>query len=94
MDLGFFGSEYTWMDNREDEVHCRFDRVLMTQAWIQLFPYIKVCHLNPSKSNHLLTVMEIRDSVGGTTWKSRRFCFEEIWLQVVSCEDTTATACV
>ncbi|KAM1078424.1 hypothetical protein TB2_025123 [Malus domestica] len=90
VDLGFIGSEYTWIDNRDDEVRCRLDRALATQAWIQLFPHSKVCHLNPSKSNHLPIVVEIRNSVVGTPWKSRIFRFEKMWLQEGSCEETVA----
>lgn len=32
VDLGFVGSDYTWMDNREDEVRCRLDREFATQS--------------------------------------------------------------
>ncbi|KAM1236378.1 hypothetical protein EV2_038576 [Malus domestica] len=32
VDLGFIGSEYTWTDNREDEVQFRLDRALAIQA--------------------------------------------------------------
>lgn len=52
----------------------------------------KVCHLNPSKSDHLPIVVEIRNSVGGTPWKSCRFQFEEMCLQESSYEETVAVA--
>lgn len=59
VDLGFVGSDYTWMVNREDEVHCRLDRELATKSWISLFPCFRVCHLNLSKSDYLPIVVEI-----------------------------------
>ncbi|KAM1091452.1 hypothetical protein ACFX19_019145 [Malus domestica] len=69
VDVRFVGSDYTWMDNRED----------------------KICHLNPSKSDHLPIVVGIQDSVGGVSRKPSRFRFEEIWLLKASYEETIAT---
>lgn len=92
VDLGFVGCDYTWTDDRDDEVRCPLDRAFATQAWIQLFPHSRVCHLNPSKSVHLPIVVEIRNTVAGILRKSRRFQFEEMWLQEGSCEDTVAMA--
>lgn len=71
VDLGFVGYDYTWIDNREDEVRCPLDRAFATQAWIQLFPHSRVCHLNPSKSDHLPIMVEIRNTVAGIPRKSQ-----------------------
>lgn len=75
----------------EDEVRCRLDKALAAQAWIQLFLHSKVCHFNPSKSDHLPIVVEIWNTVGGLPRKSSRFRFE-IWLQEGSCDDIVAAA--
>lgn len=87
VDLGYIGSEYTWTDNREDEMRCRLYRALATQAWIHLFLHSRVCHLNPSKSDHFPIMVEIRNSVGNVPRKCRRFRFEEMWLHEASCEE-------
>ena len=43
MDLGFIGSEFTWSNNREDEllVRVRLDRGVASQTWQTLFPMLR-----------------------------------------------------
>ncbi|XP_070683541.1 uncharacterized protein [Malus domestica] len=93
IDLGFIGIEYTWTDNRDDEVRCRLDRVLTSQPWLNLFPVTRVCYLNPSKSDHLPILVKIRSVVELPSKKrGRRFRFEDMWLQEESCEETVSSA--
>lgn len=60
VDMRYVGNDFTWTDNREDEVRCWLIRALANNSWLAHFPLSKVCHLNPSKSDHLPLVVEIR----------------------------------
>lgn len=63
VDTGHVGCDFTWTDNQKDEVRCRLDRALATNSWLELFSLSRVCHLNPSKSDHLSVLFEIISSL-------------------------------
>lgn len=76
----------------EDEVRCRLNRALATNSWLQMFPLSRVCHLNPSKSDRLPLLVEIRSSLVVQNCRSRRFHFEDMWLQGEGCENVIQCA--
>lgn len=82
------------MDNRDDEVRCRLDRTLSTNSWLARFPLTRVCHLNPSKSDHLPVLVEIQSASVVWARKGRRFLFEEMWLQGEGCNNVIQGAWV
>ncbi|KAM1746300.1 hypothetical protein ACFX11_012942 [Malus domestica] len=52
----------------------------------------RVCHLNPSKLDHLPILMEIRSAMElPSRMRGRRFRFEEMWLRDESCEETVSS---
>ncbi|KAM1543280.1 hypothetical protein COP1_012923 [Malus domestica] len=52
----------------------------------------RVCHLNPSKLDHLPILVEIRSAMElPSRMRGRRFRFEEMWLRDESCEETVSS---
>ena len=61
MDLGFFGSPFTWSCNHPTEgcIHIRLDRALANPAWKLLFPKAAVHHVSMSSSDHSMLAIRL-----------------------------------
>ena len=53
-DMGFAGSPFTWSNNKIDEMvtWIRLDRGVATPAWSQLFPMVRIHHIEVSLLDH------------------------------------------
>ena len=53
-DMGFVGSPFTWSNNKIDEMvtWIRLDRGVATPAWSQLFPMVRIHHIEGSLLDH------------------------------------------
>lgn len=75
-DMGAVGGPFTWCNSNTKE---RLDRGLASSAWRDVFPFSRVVHLAPSKSDHIPLLLEIRAEPQTLHRRRRLFRFEEIW---------------
>ncbi|XP_062008585.1 uncharacterized protein LOC133725376 [Rosa rugosa] len=80
-DLGFFGSSYTWQGGG---VKCRLDRVAASASWVDLFPAVRVSHLDPIHGDHIPIFLSCGGALPLRT-RSRRFRLESFWVQHADC---------
>lgn len=94
VDLGFQGNLYTWNNGRPGDafVQERLDRACASAEWIELFPHVKVSHLQASYSNHIPILINIigPDQRGRT--KKIPCRFEEKWASHAECENVIRQA--
>jgi len=65
VDLGFIGLPYTW-DNRQPDgtnIKCQLDRGFATTGFLNIFPLVKVCHVQTMESDHYCLVLECEKDV-------------------------------
>ncbi|XP_062005653.1 uncharacterized protein LOC133722803 [Rosa rugosa] len=75
-DMGFVGSRFTWSNKHTKE---RLDRSFQNMLWQTCFPFSRVITLNPSDSDHVPLLVEVRQDNAKQTKPPRRFRFEEMW---------------
>ncbi|XP_071919941.1 uncharacterized protein [Coffea arabica] len=77
-DLGFFGSKFTWCNNRlgRARIWKRLDRVLVNQSWLDLGVNTSVAHLSRVSSDHSPLLVTCFLAVGGGP---RSFRFLDVW---------------
>ena len=78
--MGFIGSPSTWCNNQFDgEVTwIRLDKGVATPSWSQLFPTIRIHHLQGTLSNHCPLWLCFDDENVRFYKKSRSFRFEAV----------------
>ena len=86
-DLGFVGSPFTWCNNQFDgEVTwIRLDRGMATPSWSQLFPTVRIHHLQGTLFDHCPLWLCSDENVRFYK-KSRPFHFEAVLLKDERCE--------
>lgn len=79
IDAGFFGNPYTWCNNRRSATRIwqRLDRALISIAFQNSFPALKIYHLSRVGSDHTPLCFCFLDI--GAAPKSR-FVFQRIWV--------------
>ncbi|XP_062017671.1 uncharacterized protein LOC133734024 [Rosa rugosa] len=86
-DIKFLGPRYTWQGIRGGHlIKIRLDRFVASQSWKNLYSASRVLHLNPSTSDHLLILLEVREHMQTKRRRGRRFRFEELWLREEDCK--------
>ncbi|XP_074283483.1 uncharacterized protein LOC141608032 [Silene latifolia] len=87
-DIMWKGYQYTYDNGQVGEANrqCRLDRAMCTSAWLEIYPYAKLLHLDREWSDHapIKLVFDRRDE-GGV--RRRRFRFEQIWVGMEGCEE-------
>ncbi|XP_074308415.1 uncharacterized protein LOC141643244 [Silene latifolia] len=80
-DMAFEGYEFTFDNGQEGDTNrqSRLDRAMMSEGWLDIFPYARFVHLNREWSYHALikVVFDMRLEVNDKSGKI--FRFEEIW---------------
>ncbi|PRQ50695.1 putative RNA-directed DNA polymerase [Rosa chinensis] len=88
MDMGFVGSRFTWA-NRFTKV--RLDRACQNFQWRELYPFSRVITLPLSRSDHCPLLIEVNPERPPARRSSRRFRFEEMWLNHSECSQVIKT---
>ncbi|XP_024161425.1 uncharacterized protein LOC112168750 [Rosa chinensis] len=84
LDMGFFGSPYTWSDYQTKE---RLDRSLWNVELRNLFPSSRTTHLPPSSSDHSPLLVEVSETpIPQTGRRKPLFRFEQYWATHQECE--------
>lgn len=68
------------------EVKVRLDRFVASSSWNNRFPASRVLHLNPSMSDHLPILLQVREHRPKKRRRKKRFRFEEFWLHDEDCK--------
>ena len=94
VDLGFQGNQYTWNNGcpKDAFVRERLDRACASAEWRELFPHVKVSHLQASYSDHIPILINI---IGLDQWGRRKKIpqrFEEKWASHAECENVIRQA--
>ena len=87
----FEGHPFTWSNNRvdRDNTQERLDRVLMNDAWHEMFPRSKTEHLPKRRSDHLpikIVIQRNAPVASGSHKRRRGFKFEKEWLRDEECQ--------
>ncbi|KAL9682183.1 hypothetical protein QQ045_013976 [Rhodiola kirilowii] len=79
-DLGFEGGRFTYSNRHRgaDEVRARLDRVVVNQAWRDMFPSAAVRHSVANSSDHLPIVLSTVEKESAS--REKFFRFEPMWL--------------
>jgi hypothetical protein len=81
VDLSFIGLPYTW-DNRQSDatnIKCRLDRGFATTGFLNIFPSIKVWHVQTMEFDHYCLVLECGKDVNRRKRRQRAFHYENMW---------------
>lgn len=80
IDLPLVGYPFTWSRSRgsDNVVKERLDRALVTDSWLQLFPYVCLRNLVSSISDHSPILIVLKEQRG--YFHRRSFKFENSWL--------------
>ncbi|KAL6219594.1 hypothetical protein ACLB2K_007353 [Fragaria x ananassa] len=77
-----------WVGIRAGQViKTRLDRFVISESWSGMFPASRVLHLNPSESDHLPILLEVRTVQSRNKKRGRGFRFDERWPQDAECRD-------
>ena len=79
-DIGFVGSTFTWYNNRIDEMvtWIRLDKGVATPSWSQLFPMVRVHHVEGSLLDHCPLWIRSNDENIRFYKRNRPFRFEAV----------------
>ena len=93
-DMGFQGNKFTWWNGRygTDCVYERLDRGCCTTDWKILFPNAQIRHVPFSNSDHAALVLNLNLLLPRNNTPFKRFKFENVWLQMDSCEEVIQAA--
>ncbi|PRQ56718.1 putative RNA-directed DNA polymerase [Rosa chinensis] len=93
-DIQFVGPRFTWRGIRGgEEVRVRLDRFTCSLPWRDLFPASRVRHLDPSTSDHVPILLEVRiQKKRRKKRKKKRFKFEECWLLDETCKEVVKSS--
>ncbi|GLT27461.1 hypothetical protein SLA2020_024580 [Shorea laevis] len=88
-ELGFKGPRFTFMRKiNGDLIKERLDRVLLTSAWLDMFPGAFSHHLLALKSDHAPILVIADNRIGGCrNPHAKLFRFENYWIKDPKCED-------
>ena len=94
MDLGFFGSLFTWSRNHptEGRIHIQLDRALANSAWKLLVPKAAVHHVSMSFSDHSMFAIRLNQPRSQQPRSKPLFRFEAMWLQDPRCAEIVQDA--
>lgn len=96
LDLGYHGNPFTWYRSWSNgtQIFERLDRFLGNEAFCELFKDIVVTHLDWTKSDHRLIVLELvkEDQVQRTSRRVRGFKFDEHWASYPECREIIAAS--
>ncbi|XP_074293371.1 uncharacterized protein LOC141620384 [Silene latifolia] len=87
-DVTWEGYQYTFDNGQvgDDNRQSMLDRAMGTSAWIDMFPYAKLFHLEQEWSDHAPIRLVLDRRVAGGLRK-HRFRFEQIWVGEEGCEE-------
>ncbi|CAM8982176.1 unnamed protein product [Rhodiola kirilowii] len=91
-DLGFSGNPFTFSNRRYGkwETKARLDRVLVNNAWRNMFPNAQVSHISAISSDHLMLFLnsEVKEIMSKKKW----FRFEPMWVRNEDLREVVAAA--
>ncbi|XP_070675647.1 uncharacterized protein [Malus domestica] len=82
---GYKGNKFTWETTHGGGIRVRFDRVLVNQEWINLFPNASVFHPKPNSSDHIPLLLDWEAKCILKYKKS--FHYEEAWMTREGCTE-------
>ncbi|XP_074306668.1 uncharacterized protein LOC141641926 [Silene latifolia] len=93
-DIPFEGYEYTFDNGQvgDDNRQCRLDRALVTDLWLDLFPYSKLIHLDREWSDHSPICVHLARTREENVKQKKQFRFEQVWVGEEGCEDAVQRA--
>ncbi|XP_074313444.1 uncharacterized protein LOC141648616 [Silene latifolia] len=87
-DIRWEGYQFTFDNGQagDDNRQSMIDRAMCTDAWLDLFPYAKLLHLDREWSDHapIKLLLYSRNSTEGP---KKSFRFEQIWIGEEGCEE-------
>ena len=94
IDLGYFGSPFTWSCNHPTEggIHIRLDQTLANPAWKLLYQNATVHHILMFSLNHSMFAIRLNQSMSWQPRSKPLFRFEAMWLQDPWCADIVQDA--
>lgn len=90
-DMGSKGYPFTWCNNRSraDQISQRLDRALMNEKWPTEYPRSRCINELALGSDHSPLIIQTTEQRKRVT---RRFKFEEMWLEDPRCKDVIRDA--
>lgn len=79
-DLKWWGTKFTWWNKQavHEKIECKFDRVLMNNSWLSLFPCSETNFLLSGISDHAPSITTVGRTLGG---KPKPFKFFDMWIE-------------
>ncbi|XP_060961729.1 uncharacterized protein LOC133031950 [Cannabis sativa] len=81
IDLDIVGHQFTWEKSRgtDNWIEVRLDRALVTERWLQLFPWAKLINLEVSSSDHCPILLDV--VIHNIVSRNCKFWFANCWLR-------------
>ncbi|KAK9665772.1 hypothetical protein RND81_14G135200 [Saponaria officinalis] len=93
-EIPYDGYMYTYDNGQEGGANrqSRLDRALVTESWMELYPYSKLVNLVREWSDHAPVMVNLDKGSGVDQNRSSLFRFEQIWVGEEGCEEVIKSA--
>ncbi|KAK9689068.1 hypothetical protein RND81_09G033200 [Saponaria officinalis] len=93
-DLQFEEYEFTYDNGQEGKANrqSRLDRAMATEAWLEVYPYARLHHLDREWSDHAPIKLYLDARIEMDRGKEKFFRFEQIWVGEDGCEEAIKRA--